>query len=57
LEYAQRAKNIKNNPELNQKLSRKALLREYNEEIERLRKDLMAAREKNGVFLAQENYE
>lgn len=29
---------------------------EYNEEIERLRRDLQAAREKNGIFLAEENY-
>lgn len=28
----------------------------YNEEIERLRRDLQAAREKNGIFLAEENY-
>lgn len=32
------------------------LLQEYTEEIERLRRDLEAAREKNGVYLAQENY-
>uniref|UniRef100_A0A1I7Z7K2 Kinesin-like protein n=1 Tax=Steinernema glaseri TaxID=37863 RepID=A0A1I7Z7K2_9BILA len=57
LEYALRAKNIKNHPEVNEKLSRRALLKEYNEEIERLRKDLMAAREQNGVYLATENYE
>ena len=57
LEYAQRAKNIKNSPEVNQQITRKALLREYSDEIERLRRDLIAAREKNGVFLAQENYD
>ena len=32
-------------------------MKEYTEEIERLRKDLMASREKNGVFLANENYQ
>jgi kinesin family protein 11 len=42
---------------VNQKLSKKAVLKEYTEEIERLRKDLMANREKNGVFLANENYQ
>uniref|UniRef100_A0AC34F1U3 Kinesin-like protein n=1 Tax=Panagrolaimus sp. ES5 TaxID=591445 RepID=A0AC34F1U3_9BILA len=57
LEYSTRAKNIKNNPEVNQQVTRKALLKEYNEEIEKLRKDLAAAREKNGIFLAQENYD
>jgi len=51
------AKDIKNKPEVNQKLSKKAVLKEYTEEIEKLRKDLMASREKNGVFLANENYQ
>ncbi|KAH7727976.1 Kinesin motor domain containing protein [Aphelenchoides avenae] len=57
LEYAQRAKNIKNNPEVNQRVTRKALLREYNEEIERLRRDLLAARTGNGIYLDKENYD
>jgi len=57
LDYAHRAKNITNKPEVNQKMSKKAVLKEYTEEIERLRKDLMASREKNGVFLANENYQ
>lgn len=57
LEYAARAKSIRNHPECNQKLSRKALLKEYNEEIEKLRRDLRTAREKNGIFLSQESYE
>lgn len=56
LDYAHRAKNITNRPEINQKLSKKALLKEYTEEIERLRRDLLATRERNGVYLAQENY-
>ena len=57
LEYAQRAKNITNRPEVNQKLTKKMLMKEYTDEIERLRRDLLASREKNGIFLAQENYE
>merc|ERR550519_3344502 len=57
LEYASRAKNILNKPEVNQKLSKVAVLKEYTEEIERLRKDLMANREKNGVYIASENYQ
>lgn len=56
LDYAHRAKNITNRPEINQKLSKKALLKEYTEEIERLRRDLLASRERNGVYLAHENY-
>lgn len=56
LDYAHRAKNITNRPEINQKLSKKALLKEYTEEIERLRRDLAATRDRNGVYLAHENY-
>ncbi|XP_075072250.1 kinesin-like protein KIF11 [Mixophyes fleayi] len=57
LEYANRAKNIMNKPEVNQKLTKRALIKEYTEEIERLKRDLAAAREKHGVYLSSENYE
>nr|XP_006630558.1 PREDICTED: kinesin-like protein KIF11 [Lepisosteus oculatus] len=57
LDYANRAKNIMNKPEVNQKLTKRALIKEYTEEIERLKRDLAAAREKNGVYLSSENYE
>ncbi|XP_068111215.1 LOW QUALITY PROTEIN: kinesin-like protein KIF11 [Hyperolius riggenbachi] len=57
LDYASRAKNILNKPEVNQKLTKRALIKEYTEEIERLKRDLAAAREKNGVYLSSENYE
>ncbi|XP_064614388.1 kinesin-like protein KIF11-A [Liolophura sinensis] len=56
LDYAHRAKNIENKPEINQKLTKKALLKEYTGEIEKLKKDLQAAREKNGIYIAEENY-
>lgn len=86
LEYASRAKNIMNKPEVNQKLSKRTLIKvaepvlshtcyrhglkhacptkrahfcsqEYTEEIERLKRDLAATRDKNGVYLSAENYE
>ncbi|KAA0195429.1 hypothetical protein HAZT_HAZT002146 [Hyalella azteca] len=57
LDYAHRAKNITNKPEVNQKLNKKELIGEYTVEIDRLRRDLMAMREKNGVYLANENYQ
>lgn len=83
LEYASRAKNIMNKPEVNQKLSKRTLikvgdpassltlpsrtcaqadmhlfsLQEYTEEIERLKRDLAATRDKNGVYVSAENYE
>lgn len=56
LDYAHRAKNIQNKPEINQRLTKKVVLKEYTEEIDRLKRDLMAAREKNGVYLASDSY-
>ncbi|XP_075159680.1 kinesin-like protein at 61F [Haematobia irritans] len=56
LEYAHRAKNIQNKPEVNQKLTKKTVLKEYTEEIDKLKRDLMAARDKNGIYLATETY-
>ncbi|XP_050073089.1 kinesin-like protein Klp61F [Anopheles maculipalpis] len=56
LEYAHRAKNIQNKPEANQKLSKKTVIKEYTEEIDRLKRDLMAARDKNGIYLAEDTY-
>ncbi|KAJ3105285.1 kinesin motor protein cin8 [Phlyctochytrium bullatum] len=57
LDYAHRAKNIRNKPEINQKMTRKALLRDYEAQIEQLKLDLQVAREKNGIFLAPERFE
>uniref|UniRef100_A0A914LC04 Kinesin-like protein n=1 Tax=Meloidogyne incognita TaxID=6306 RepID=A0A914LC04_MELIC len=54
LDYAQRAKNIKNNPEVNLRITRKGLLKEYKDEIDRLRRDLLAAREEKRAFLEKE---
>ncbi|XP_037303415.1 kinesin-like protein Klp61F [Manduca sexta] len=56
LEYAHRAKNIQNKPEVNQKMTKKAILKEYAEEIDRLKRDLQAARDKNGVYLASDTF-
>lgn len=57
LEYANRAKNIRNKPEVNQKMTKRALIKEYISDIERLKSDLVAARTKNGIFLSSETYE
>lgn len=40
LDYAHRAKNIKNKPEVNQKMTKRVLLREYSLTIERLKSEL-----------------
>jgi kinesin family protein 11 len=57
LDYAHRAKNITNKPEVNQKLTKKALIKQYEDEIEQLKRDLSATRDKNGFFMDIENYE
>jgi len=57
LDYAFRAKNIRNKPQLNQVVSKKTLLREFTAEIEKLKSELMAARSRNGVYLTQESFE
>jgi hypothetical protein len=56
MEYALRAKSILNRPEANAKLTKKAVLTEFTKEIEQLKSDLRAAREKNGVFLSAERH-
>eukprot|EP01135_Chromosphaera_perkinsii_P007531 Nk52_evm15s913 gene=Nk52_evmTU15s913 len=57
LDYANRAKNIMNRPEVNQKLTKRVLIKEYTEEIEKLRRDLQASRDKNGVYVDRDNWE
>lgn len=56
LDYALRAKSIKNRPELNQRMTRGALIKEYVTEIDRLRTDLAATREKNGIYVDADNW-
>ncbi|KAL6574761.1 hypothetical protein OROMI_012046 [Orobanche minor] len=56
LDYASRAKSIKNKPEANQKVSKAALLKDIYMEMERMKQDIRAAREKNGVYIPQERF-
>ncbi|KAL4067644.1 P-loop containing nucleoside triphosphate hydrolase protein [Scleroderma citrinum] len=56
LDYAIRAKSIRNKPEVNQRMTRNSLLKEYVAEIERLKADVLAAREKNGIFFSEETW-
>ncbi|KAJ8516817.1 hypothetical protein ON010_g18401 [Phytophthora cinnamomi] len=56
LEYAFRAKHIKNKPELNQKMTKAGLLNDFGSEIESLRAALRAARLKDGVYLPLEQF-
>lgn len=57
LDYAFRAKNIRNKPQMNQMIEKKTLLREFTAEIEKLKSELVAARQRNGVYLTNEIYE
>ncbi|KXJ89579.1 P-loop containing nucleoside triphosphate hydrolase protein [Microdochium bolleyi] len=57
LDYAFRAKNIRNKPQLNQLISKKTLFREFTHEIERLKSELIATRQRNGVYLTNDSYE
>ncbi len=56
LDYAIRAKSIRNRPEINQRMTRNSLLKEYVGEIEKLKSDLIAAREKNGIWFSKESW-
>ncbi|KIH89409.1 kinesin family member 11 [Sporothrix brasiliensis 5110] len=57
LDYAFRAKNIRNKPQVNQLINKKTLLREFTAEIEKLKCDLIATRQRNGVYLPNDTYE
>lgn len=57
LDYAFRAKNIRNKPQTNPMMHKKTLLREFSIEIEKLKSELIATRQRNGVYLSNEAYE
>ncbi|KAF5954047.1 hypothetical protein HYC85_006903, partial [Camellia sinensis] len=56
LDYAHRAKHIRNKPEVNQKMMKSTLIKDLYGEIERLKAEVYAAREKNGVYMPKERY-
>lgn len=57
LDYAFRAKNIRNMPQINPNMMKKTLLREYTFEIQKLKSELIATRHRNGVYMPAEAYE
>lgn len=57
LEYATRAKSIKNTPQVNQSMSKDTCLIEYIHEIERLRLELKASRQKEGMYITQDQFD
>ncbi|XP_024369374.1 kinesin-like protein KIN-5A isoform X2 [Physcomitrium patens] len=56
LDYAYRAKNIKNKPEVNQKTMKSALIKDLYGEIEKLKAEVYSARERNGIYIPRERY-
>ncbi|KAJ6830762.1 kinesin-like protein KIN-5C [Iris pallida] len=56
LDYAHRAKNIKNRPEVNQKMMKSTLIKDLYGEMDRLKAELNATRERNGVYIPKERY-
>ncbi|CAI4218514.1 unnamed protein product [Parascedosporium putredinis] len=57
LDYAFRAKNIRNRPQINQPIHKKALMRDLANEIEKLKTELICHRQRNGVYLTNEAFE
>ncbi|KAL1960176.1 hypothetical protein VTO42DRAFT_8719 [Malbranchea cinnamomea] len=57
LDYAFRAKNIRNKPQINSAVSRDKLIGELAMEIEKLKSNLIATRRRNGVYMTPEAYE
>lgn len=57
LDYAFRAKNIRNKPQINSTISKKTLLREWSIDLEKLKSELIATRQRNGVYLPTHTYE
>lgn len=56
VDYASCAKSIKNKSEANQKVSKAVLLKDLYMEIDRMKEDIQAEREKNGVYIFHERF-
>jgi len=56
LDYANRAKNITNRPEINQRLNKAEMLKSYETELIKLKRDWKQVNDTNGVYLAKDNW-
>ncbi|KAC9683460.1 hypothetical protein E3N88_45405 [Mikania micrantha] len=56
LDYAYRAKSIKNRPEINHKVTKSVAVKELYTEIDSLKQELYATREKNGIYIPHDRY-
>ncbi|KAF7280374.1 hypothetical protein GWI33_006105 [Rhynchophorus ferrugineus] len=57
LEYACRARDIRNTPTVNEKVTKTQMIKDMGHEIEKLKRDLEAARTGTGVYIDKENWE
>ncbi|ODQ83121.1 hypothetical protein BABINDRAFT_159575 [Babjeviella inositovora NRRL Y-12698] len=57
LEYASKAKNIKNKPQVGALVAKNILLKDMADELSKMKMDLVASRNKQGVYLDNENYQ
>lgn len=57
LDYAFRAKNIRNKPQEAPLLPKRTLLKDMTDELAKLRTELVAARQKEGVWMSQDTYD
>jgi len=57
LDYAHRAKNIRNKPEVNQRISKSAHIKDLTLEIDRIKAELNATRDKNGIYMPVAQYQ
>lgn len=56
LEYAMRATKITNTPQVNARVSRKEMIHDLTDNIERLKRDLESMRTGTGFFVDKRNY-
>lgn len=56
-DYAYRAKSIKNRPTVNQMIAKNVLMKDFTDEISKLKRELDHARSKKGVYLPVDQYE
>lgn len=54
LDYASRAKSIRNKLEANKKTCKSVMLKDLYQEMERMKQDVKAARKKNGIYIPHE---
>ncbi|SCU80130.1 LAFA_0B07668g1_1 [Lachancea sp. 'fantastica'] len=56
LEYASKAKNIKNKPQVGSFIMKDVLVKSITAELVKIKSDLLSTKSKDGVYMSQENY-